>query len=237
MGCLAPFDFISDFYFLMFGPLALLALIGIVGLLRIKLHSSNVSAKADAQPEQVLSKVQMTQFRAAFTAIDIDNSGDVDARELQAALKKDGGTKLSEAEAAELVAEADLDGDGRISFDEFLVAMASKARGWEHIWWRHGVASVINQHVFAALLLSFVVLPAASAKIFRMLTPCLEALPDGTKLHRADLAVNCASDAYYRAVATAIVMIFIYPIGWVGRVCGSFSLAVLIAHTARLGSR
>ena len=80
--------------------------------------------------------------------------------ELRAALKKDGGgSKLSEADAAELVAKADLDGDGRISFDEFLVAMAQKTRGWEHIWWRHGVASVVNQHVFAALLLTFVVLP------------------------------------------------------------------------------
>ena len=91
--------------------------------------------------------------------------------------------------------------------------MASKASGWEHIWWRQGVSSILSQHVFAALLLSFVVLPAASSKIFRMLTPCLEELPDGTRLHRADLAVDCASNSYKRAYATAIVMIFVYPLG------------------------
>ena len=86
---------------------------------------------------------------------------------------------------------------------------ASKAPGLEQNWWWH----VVNQHVLAALLLSFVVLPAASAKIFRVLTPCLEPLPDGTRLHRADLAVSCESDSYYRAVATAVVMIFVYPLG------------------------
>ena len=57
--------------------------------------------------------------------------------------------------------------------------MATKATGWQHWWWRLGVASVVNQHTFAALLLSFIVLPASCSKIFRMLTPCLDPLPDG----------------------------------------------------------
>ena len=46
-----------------------------------------------------------------------------------------------------------------------------------------------------------------------MLTPCLTPLPDGTRLHRADLAVNCASASYYRARNTAIFLILIYPCG------------------------
>ena len=46
-----------------------------------------------------------------------------------------------------------------------------------------------------------------------MLTPCLEPLPDGTRLHRADLAGDCDSDTYVRAFNTAIVLIFVYPCG------------------------
>ena len=46
-----------------------------------------------------------------------------------------------------------------------------------------------------------------------MLTPCLTPLPDGTRLHRADLAVNCESESYYRARNTAIFLILIYPCG------------------------
>ena len=50
-------------------------------------------------------------------------------------------------------------------------------------------------------------------QIFRVLTPCLEPLPDGTRLHRADLAVNCDSDTYSRAFNMAIVLVFVYPVG------------------------
>ena len=50
-------------------------------------------------------------------------------------------------------------------------------------------------------------------QIFRVLTPCLDALPDGTRLHRADLAVDCASDSYLHAFYTAIILIFVYPAG------------------------
>ena len=52
-----------------------------------------------------------------------------------------------------------------------------------------------------------------SSQIFRVLTPCLEPLPDGTRLHRADLAVDCDSATYLRAFNTAIVLIFVFPVG------------------------
>ena len=41
----------------------------------------------------------------------------------------------------------------------------------------------------------------------------LEPLPDGTQLHRADLAVDCSSNDYNAAFATAVVMIVVYPLG------------------------
>ncbi len=54
MGCIAPFDFLSDFYFLVFTPLVLLLLIGIVGVVRIRLHtSSNVAPLAAARPSRI----------------------------------------------------------------------------------------------------------------------------------------------------------------------------------------
>ena len=64
-----------------------------------------------------------------------------------------------------------------------------------------------------------------------MLTPCLEPLPDGTRLHRADLAVNCDSDTYFRAFNTAIVMIFVYPAG-IPAICerASFPVKLVCAH-------
>ena len=191
-------------------PLVLFVLIVVIGLARIKLLAWSTGGDAELlDPRKVLSHTQVGEFRAVFQSIDTDNSGDVDARELRVALEKEGGTKLSQQEAQELIAKADTDGDGKLSFDEFLAAMASKSPGWERIWSRQAVRSILSQHVFAALLLSFVVLPAASSKTFRMLTPCLEKLPDGTRLHRADLAVDCASNSYKRAYATAVVMIFV----------------------------
>ena len=71
------------------------------------------------------------------------------------------------------------------------------------------------------------------AQIFRMLTPCLEPLPDGTRLHRADLAVDCDSDTFSHAFNTAIVLIFIYPLG----VPATCERAFLSAHPAILTSR
>ena len=44
MGCLAPFDFISDFYFITVTPLALLMLIVLVGAARVKLRKQSVAS-------------------------------------------------------------------------------------------------------------------------------------------------------------------------------------------------
>ena len=68
-------------------------------------------------------------------------------------------------------------------------------------------------HGSALLLLSFLVLPATSMKIFRLLAPCFKLRTNNTWLHYADLAVNCESTRFLNARALGIIMIFIYPVG------------------------
>lgn len=81
----------------------------------------------------------LDKYREEFSRIDADNSGRVDAAELAdaaAAL----GNKLSNTQVKALVAQADLDDDGKISFDEFAKLMAAaKASGKsEHLMFVKG---------------------------------------------------------------------------------------------------
>ena len=68
-------------------------------------------------------------------------------------------------------------------------------------------------HGSLLLLLSFLVLPATSMKIFRVLTPCFELKTNGVHLHYADLSIDCDSARFLNAKTTAFLMIVIYPVG------------------------
>ena len=68
-------------------------------------------------------------------------------------------------------------------------------------------------HGSALLLLSFLVLPATSMKIFRLLAPCFKLRTNNTWLHYADLAVNCESRRFLDAHTLGVIMIFMYPVG------------------------
>lgn len=68
----------------------------------------------------------MAKYKAAFAAYDRDGSGAMDAREINAALIECG-YKPSEDEVASLLAEADVNHDGVVQFDEF-VAMVVKIK-------------------------------------------------------------------------------------------------------------
>ena len=78
-------------------------------------------------------------------------------------------------------------------------------------------------HGSLLLLLSFLVLPATSMKIFRLLSPCFKLMTNNARLHYADLAVNCESTRFLNAHALGVIMIFIYPIGI--PLCYAFVLA------------
>ncbi|KAF9092370.1 calmodulin-like 3 [Mortierella sp. GBA35] len=74
-------------------------------------------------------------YSALFKSINKDGSGNLSSAELRSALQHFGNSSLSEADVDEIVHEADVSGDGRISYEEFLKIMQKsekKLRG-EHI--------------------------------------------------------------------------------------------------------
>lgn len=64
------------------------------------------------------------ELLAAFRTFDTDGSGRISAEEFRATLEAVGVKHLTDADAAELMAEADVDHDGTIDYEEFVAAMA-----------------------------------------------------------------------------------------------------------------
>ncbi|GJJ73146.1 hypothetical protein EMPS_05504 [Entomortierella parvispora] len=74
-------------------------------------------------------------YGALFRSINKDGSGNISSAELRAALLHFGNSSLSEADVDEIITEADVSGDGRITLEEFLKIMQKsekKLRG-EHV--------------------------------------------------------------------------------------------------------
>ncbi|KAG0023888.1 hypothetical protein BGZ81_007902 [Podila clonocystis] len=75
-------------------------------------------------------------YRRAFHSINKDGSGHISNKELRTAIKNIlGDNVLSEADIDEIIVEADVSGDGRITFEEFLKIMhkSEKKRRGEHV--------------------------------------------------------------------------------------------------------
>ncbi|XP_024390926.1 calcium-dependent protein kinase 34 [Physcomitrium patens] len=70
---------------------------------------------------QNLSEEEIAGLRQLFKSIDVDNSGTVTLLELKEGLIKQG-SKFSESDIAKLMESADLDGNGKIDFNEFISA-------------------------------------------------------------------------------------------------------------------
>ena len=66
-----------------------------------------------------------SEILEAFRAFDTDGNGFIEATELQEAMKR-GGASISDEEAKTMIAQADLDKDGRISFPEFQEMLRAK---------------------------------------------------------------------------------------------------------------
>lgn len=61
--------------------------------------------------------------RKAFSVFDTDKSGFIDGPKLRAGLKRLG-EDLSESEVAQIIKDADKDGDGKLSFEDFSAMMS-----------------------------------------------------------------------------------------------------------------
>ena len=64
------------------------------------------------------------ELREAFRMFDKDKSGYIDAKEIQT-VTTTLGEKLTDEELNEFMREADLDGDGRLNYNEFVNIMLS----------------------------------------------------------------------------------------------------------------
>ena len=67
------------------------------------------------------------EFREAFALFDKDGDGTITTKELGTVMKSLG-QNPSEEELQEMVDEVDIDGNGEIDFEEFLLMMAKKMR-------------------------------------------------------------------------------------------------------------
>ncbi|CAO2182571.1 unnamed protein product [Urochloa humidicola] len=67
------------------------------------------------------------ELREAFRVFDKDQNGFISAAELRYVMANLG-ERLTDAEVNEMVREADVDGDGRINYDEFVKVMVAKRR-------------------------------------------------------------------------------------------------------------
>jgi len=68
---------------------------------------------------------QTEELRVAFQMFDKDKSGYIDAKEIRT-VTTTLGEKLTDKEVEEFMREADIDGDGRLSYNEFVNMMLQK---------------------------------------------------------------------------------------------------------------
>lgn len=65
-----------------------------------------------------LSKEQMAEYKEAFAQFDVDGNGTIEPEELRTLFTQLGKT-VTDDQLKAMVAKADIDGDGEISFAEF----------------------------------------------------------------------------------------------------------------------
>lgn len=73
---------------------------------------------------------KVKELTTAFNKYDTDGSGKINSSELIAAMGATGNT-ITDAEASAFIADFDLDGDGEISLEEFLVMVAKQEKSSE----------------------------------------------------------------------------------------------------------
>merc|ERR1712022_186 len=85
----------------------------------------NMSRRAAKKKPGQLSDEQLDEIREAFSLFDSDASGQIDVRELKAAMRALG-FEVKNEELKKMVTDIDNDGNGTIEFGEFLEMMTGK---------------------------------------------------------------------------------------------------------------
>merc|ERR1712010_422129 len=83
------------------------------------------AAKKKGKAKSGLSEEQVEEIREAFNLFDADQSGAIDIRELEAAMRALG-FEIKKEELKKMIADIDSSGDGDIDFGEFLEMMTGK---------------------------------------------------------------------------------------------------------------
>ena len=75
--------------------------------------------------QKVLKKIHKGNeiYKASFKKFDVDGNGFIDRDELQHVLNAGGKKRVSESQINEMFDEADLDGDGQLSFNGNIVSL------------------------------------------------------------------------------------------------------------------
>ncbi|KAI4299321.1 hypothetical protein L6164_032790 [Bauhinia variegata] len=72
-----------------------------------------------------LTQQKLQEIKEAFELFDLDNSGTIDAKELNVAMRALG-FEMTEEQIDQMIAEVDKDGSGGIEFNEFVHMMTTK---------------------------------------------------------------------------------------------------------------
>lgn len=82
-------------------------------------------AQLKEQEKQKEQHDLVEEFVLAFKALDSDGNGYVDAAELRHKMQNHGSMRLSDEECDEMLREADINGDGKLDYEEFVRMMLS----------------------------------------------------------------------------------------------------------------
>jgi hypothetical protein len=90
--------------------------------------TADESSAPRGKPGAARAPLSVDEIREIFGRFDADGSGSIGARELEAAMHRLG-KRVSESRLAQMIADADTNGDGAIDFDEFVEIMRAAEGG------------------------------------------------------------------------------------------------------------
>ena len=86
-----------------------------------------MGSMSEDDDEPTPSSVDVERLAAVFRAFDDDGSGLISATELRHGMSEMSGSAFTDEQAEEMIREADVDGDGRINYEEFVLVMTNSS--------------------------------------------------------------------------------------------------------------